>query len=119
MLFRSQALSSPPEQVTGLNGQIVLNYSSSDKNSLAWIYTIQGNGLTGQGLSKPFSFSSLTYSHIFSPKLTLTLDVQNLFGRPLTRQTSKAPGLMTQTESRSEGRVIMLTLRRSFVRFAP
>jgi hypothetical protein len=45
--------------------------------------------------------------------------VQNLFGKASTRQTTETPTLITRSESRSEGRVVMLTLRRSFVRFEP
>ncbi len=105
------------EQATALSGQAILNYNPSDKDTFALIYTVQGSGLTGQGTSKPFSFSSLNYSHTFSPKLALTLDVQNPFGKGSTRQRSETPTLITNSESRSDNRVIMLTLRRSFTHF--
>ena len=95
----------------------MLNYSPGPADSLAFIYTVQGSGLTDQGRSRPFRFSSLNYSHSFSPKLTLTLDVQNPFGKASTRQITETPDLITRSQTRSEGRVIMLTLRRSFVHF--
>jgi outer membrane receptor protein involved in Fe transport len=116
---RRQAEGNRPEQATALSGQLVLNYNPTDKDNIALVYTVQGSGLTGQGTSKPFAFSNLNYNHSFSPQLTLTLDVQNLFGKASTRQTTETPNLITRSESRSEGRVIMLTLRRSFVRFEP
>jgi outer membrane receptor for ferrienterochelin and colicin len=105
------------EQATALSGQAILNYGLSDKDNIALTYMVQGSGLTGQGTSKPFSTSSINYSHTFSPKLTLTIDVQNPFGKGRTRQRYETPTLITTIESRSENRIVTFTLRRSFVRF--
>lgn len=107
------------EQATALSGQAILNYGLSDKDNIALTYMVQGSGLTGQGTSKPFSTSSINYSHSFSPKLTLTIDVQNPLGKGTTRQLYETPTLITSNESRSENRIVMFTLRSSFVRFEP
>lgn len=105
------------EQATALSGQAVLNYGLSDKDNIALTYMVQGSSLTGQGTSKPFSGSSLNYSHTFSPKLTLTIDMQNPLGKGRTRQRYETPTLITTSESRADHRMVMFTLRRSFVRF--
>lgn len=114
---RRQTRAGEREQATAVSGQTVLSFGISDKDNLSLMYMVQGSSLTGQGKSKPFSFSSLNYTHSFSPALTLAIDIQNLLGESVTRQRYQTPTLVTTNESRGDNRIVMFTLRRSFVQF--
>lgn len=107
----------PREDATALNGQLMIMYAPNEKDNLAFIYSAQGNSLTGQGTTAPISFSSFNYTHTFSPALALAIEVQNPLGAARIRLRNETPTLVSESESRSQTQVIMFTLRRSFAYF--
>jgi len=100
------------QALTALSGNINLSWTPTKKDSLSVRYQRAARDLTGEGYTSAFSQGGLNYSHRFD-KLTLTLDVENLFqGKRMS--VTHTPIANSVSWTRLPGPVLSIGLRRSF-----
>jgi outer membrane receptor for ferrienterochelin and colicin len=100
------------QSLTAVSGNINLSWTPTKKDFLAVRYQRGARSLTGEGYTSAFSQGGLNYSHRFG-KLSLTLDVENLFqGKRMS--VTRTPIASSVSWMRLPGPVLSIGLRRSF-----
>lgn len=100
------------QALTALSGNINLSWTPTKKDFLSVRYQRAARSLTGEGYASAFSQGGLNYSHRFG-KLTLTMDVENLFQGKRVYVTD-TPIAKSVSWTRLPGPVVSIGLRRSF-----
>jgi outer membrane receptor for ferrienterochelin and colicin len=79
--------------------------------SLQLMVNHNGATLSGQGVNKPFTMTNFSWQHRLSPRMTLNLNVNNVFHIGNMESTVDNEVLRVHTLAASQPRVVMLGLR--------
>ncbi|MES2316604.1 MAG: outer membrane beta-barrel family protein [Pseudomonadota bacterium] len=91
-----------------LRGRV--NYQLTKADHVQFGVHAQGKTLTGQGYREPASTANLSLRHTLTPRLSLVMNVTDLFDSNKTVTTIDTPLLRETSERRADGRVMYFGL---------
>lgn len=87
-----------------------LNYQFTPAGLLQFTVNAQGRALTGQGYREPATTANLSLRHLLTPRLSLVLNVTDIFDNNKTETLIDTPLLRGTSVRRFDGRVAYLGL---------
>ncbi|MDC7676614.1 TonB-dependent receptor [Asticcacaulis machinosus] len=105
-----------PYERTGTNvsGRMNAEYKITAKDTLGVNVNVQGKRIDRESYTDPFSTANVNYSHRFSNKLFLSLNVTDIFESANTKTYTRSDTQEGIRERKQQGQVAYLTLRYVF-----
>lgn len=101
-----------------LSGTLSLNYPLTTATGLSFTANRMGRQLTGQGYWNAGTFTNLGLYHSLTPTLSVNLSVNDPFRTSKSRFVIETNSFHNTSSSRGPGPTFMISLSRSFSRFA-
>lgn len=108
------------QSVTGLGGRMSVSYTTTSRNdSVSVSYMPSPKVLSGQGYRDAYSTAQISYSHKFTPTLSLNMSVTDMLRSGRFSSVTQTPTVYSLNTQSNQAPLFMIGLSRRFGGFTP